>query len=109
MTTRTIMIGLAAALFAAPALAAPPTPAPAAITAPAAAKPTTAAMPIKAVGYTALYKRTQEKLKTLGKYAGPIDGSRNPEFVKSVEAFQKDHNLKATGRVTRTTQKALGI
>lgn len=108
MIIRNVLFSFAAiALTGAPALAAPPqatkTAAPPAASAPA--KPVVA----KANRHEALYRSAQEKLKTMKLYSGPIDGKRSPAFVKSIDAFQRDHKLKVTGRINPETSKALGI
>ena len=52
-------------------------------------------------------KMAQTKLKSLGKYAGPVDGRTNVQFKTALIAFQKDHKLEATGRLNAKTLKAL--
>lgn len=114
MNSRPLLIGIAAAtLLAAPALAAPPAantgqPAP---TAPATSAPAAAAKPAmnKTEQHRALYRTTQEKLKGMNLYSGPVNGERSATFVKSIETFQKAHKLKVTGTLSGETQKALGI
>lgn len=114
--------GLASVALAAAAAAAQsttpssaPAPAPAQTAAPAASSH--AAMPAKtsaatsnaAAGYAKLYKAAQTKLKAADLYKGPIDGRRSPAYVAALKKFQADHNLKADGRLTPETRKALEI
>lgn len=59
--------------------------------------------------YAGLYRRAQEKLKSMGDYSGPIDGVRNTAYVTALEHFQTAHHIRATGRLTHETVRALGI
>lgn len=59
--------------------------------------------------YAALYRRVETKLKQDNLYSGPIDGRRTAAYVAALEKFQTAHNIKATGRLTPETRKALGI
>lgn len=68
------------------------------------AKPSTATVQYNTV---ANIKMAQQKLKDLGKYAGPVDGRANAQFRTALIAFQKDHKLEATGRLNAKTLKAL--
>src|SRR5262245_59845949 len=47
----------------------------------------------------ALYTRAQQKLKDMGLYSGPVDGSRNAAYVDAIRKFQRDHHLQASGRL----------
>lgn len=112
MMLRSLAIGAASiALLAAPALADPPqSPKPAAAApvkpaTPPAAKPAKPAMSTDAD----LTSKVQAKLKELKLYSGDVDGKSNADFVKAVKGFQTSHKLKATGRLNKATQKALGI
>ena len=48
-------------------------------------------------------------LKKQGLYKGDVSGKWSPELHAAVEAFQKSHGLKETGRLNKETRKALGI
>ncbi|MBK8543505.1 MAG: peptidoglycan-binding protein [Caulobacteraceae bacterium] len=56
-----------------------------------------------------LYRRAQQKLVDLRLYKGAIDGQRSDAFVRSVERFQRAHNIRANGRLNSQTRAALGI
>ena len=56
-----------------------------------------------------LYRRAQQKLVDLRLYNGAIDGQRSDAFVRSVERFQRAHNIRANGRLNSQTRAALGI
>ncbi len=45
----------------------------------------------------------------MGDYAGPVDGRRHASYVRAVERFQTAHHIRANGRLTPKTQRALGI
>ncbi|MBW7456886.1 peptidoglycan-binding protein, partial [Paenibacillus sepulcri] len=49
----------------------------------------------------------QGMLKSLGSYAGPIDGNYNALTVIGVKYYQKKHGLPATGSVDKRTLKSL--
>jgi hypothetical protein len=51
----------------------------------------------------------QKRLLGSGFSLGAIDGIFGENTHASVIAFQRDHNLKATGRVNNSTRKALGL
>jgi peptidoglycan hydrolase-like protein with peptidoglycan-binding domain len=102
----------AAAAPAAPAAAAP---APSAAPAPASAAPATAtpmkAAPAHAAGSHAMthsqrVERLQTALNTNGAQLA-VDGKMGPKTRTALEAFQKAHGLKATGRVDKETMAAL--
>ena len=56
-----------------------------------------------------LYRRAQQKLVDLRMYSGAVDGQRNDAFVRSLEQFQRTHNIRANGRLNSQTRAALGI
>jgi peptidoglycan hydrolase-like protein with peptidoglycan-binding domain len=56
-----------------------------------------------------LYRRAQQKLVDLHLYSGAVDGQRSDAFVRSLEQFQRAHNIRATGRLNSETRAALGI
>ena len=56
-----------------------------------------------------LYRRAQQKLVDLRLYDGPVNGQRTDAFVRSVERFQRTHNIRANGRLNSQTRAALGI
>jgi peptidoglycan hydrolase-like protein with peptidoglycan-binding domain len=56
-----------------------------------------------------LYRRAQQKLVDLHLYNGAVDGRRSEAFVRSVEHFQREHNIRANGRLNSETRAALGI
>ena len=51
----------------------------------------------------------QQKLKALGDYTGPLDGTRNADYVTALKAFQTSNSLTATGRLGPKTRAALGL
>jgi peptidoglycan hydrolase-like protein with peptidoglycan-binding domain len=118
-----LLTATAAILFATSALAAPPTTSAASSTPAAASSTATPAAPAANTrmaaastsqtrttsSSTALYTRAQQKLKEMGLYSGPLDGSRNATFVTSLRKFQRDHHLQVSGRLNTQTQRALGI
>jgi len=111
MITRNLLIGIAAAtLMSAPALAAPPAASttPSTVSAPATTHTAKAAKPAH-VKNAKLNRAAQTRLKGMNLYSGPVDGRRSATFVKSVESFQRDHEIKATGHLDAKTRKALGV
>ena len=56
-----------------------------------------------------LYRRAQQKLADLHLYTGAVDGQRSDAFVRSLEQFQRAHNIRANGRLNSVTRAALGI
>ncbi len=52
-------------------------------------------------------KDVQEKLKSLGLYAGDIDGLAGPQTAAAVVDFQKSKGLAETGKLDNTTLAAL--
>ena len=101
-----------AAAQAAPAKAAP---APAAVTQakPKAADTTKASKTSKhADGTTATadqMKKAQQALADKGLYKGKVTGRSNAAFRASLKQYQKDNQLKATGRLNQETLAKLGI
>ena len=49
----------------------------------------------------------QERLQTLGLYAGPISGKHDEETKASLKVFQLTHDLEATGEADENTKKSL--
>ena len=56
-----------------------------------------------------LYRRAQLRLKSMGDYAGRVDGRRHASYVRALKRFQTAHHLRASGRLTPKTQRALGV
>lgn len=56
-----------------------------------------------------LYRRAQQKLVDMHLYTGAVDGRRSDAFVRSLEQFQRAHNIRANGRLNSETRAALGI
>jgi len=121
-----LLTATAAVLLATSAMAAPQTPSAASSTAPAAsstaapaARTTPAASSTAArtthasapahTSNTALYRSAQQKLKDMGLYTGPVDGTRNASFVSALRKYQQDHHLQVSGRLNGQTQRSLGI
>lgn len=52
-------------------------------------------------------RETQQQLKSLGLYDGPIDGVWGPETQSAVERYQTQRGLSATGRVDESTRNSL--
>ncbi|MDD2680008.1 MAG: peptidoglycan-binding domain-containing protein [Candidatus Omnitrophica bacterium] len=52
-------------------------------------------------------KDIQTALKNAGFYQGKIDGRRGQQTREAIKAFQRAHNLKVNGRVTKKTWTAL--
>ncbi|WP_119422516.1 peptidoglycan-binding domain-containing protein [Desertibaculum subflavum] len=52
-------------------------------------------------------RETQQQLKSLGLYDGPIDGVWGPETQTAVERYQTQRGLSATGRVDESTRNSL--
>ncbi|WP_258234999.1 peptidoglycan-binding domain-containing protein, partial [Paenibacillus agaridevorans] len=49
----------------------------------------------------------QGMLKSIGSYAGPIDGYYGPQTVKGVKYYQKMHGLQVTGSVDAKTLQSI--
>ncbi len=58
---------------------------------------------------SALPKEVQKQLSKRGYYKGSIDGDFGPASKSALTRFQRDNNLRATGRVDGATLKALGF
>ena len=58
---------------------------------------------------SALPKEVQKQLAKRGYYKGNIDGEFGPGSKSALTRFQRDNNLRATGRVDGATLKALGF
>lgn len=54
-------------------------------------------------------QNAQQELKNDGYYKGTVNGVDGPATRSAIRRYQKDNNLKATGRLDRETQKQLGI
>jgi peptidoglycan hydrolase-like protein with peptidoglycan-binding domain len=52
-------------------------------------------------------RESQERLRALGFYSGPIDGLPGPETSGAIESYQKSRGLGATGQVDLATLRAL--
>jgi peptidoglycan hydrolase-like protein with peptidoglycan-binding domain len=59
--------------------------------------------------HASLYRRAQLRLKSMGDYAGRVDGRRHASYVRALKRFQTAHHLRASGRLTPKTQRALGV
>ncbi|MFT3990921.1 MAG: peptidoglycan-binding domain-containing protein [Luteolibacter sp.] len=53
--------------------------------------------------------RAQLRLRQLGYYRGPIDGSFGNQSRKALVRFQRDHRLPMTGKLDSRTLRALRI
>lgn len=51
----------------------------------------------------------QRQLKILGYYSGPIDGVPNASLAGAIKIWQRNSDLKATGRLDRASLEALQI
>ena len=56
-----------------------------------------------------LPKAVQKQLAQRGYYKGSIDGEFGPGSRSALSRFQRDNDLKATGRIDSATMKALGF
>lgn len=56
-----------------------------------------------------LEARAQVRLRQLGYYRGPIDGSFGPGSRRALARFQRDRGLRMTGYLDRYTIRALRI
>ena len=59
--------------------------------------------------YERRVKSAQQALQAKGYYSGPIDGKVNDATGSGVREFQRDNNLKVTGKVDKQTAAKLGI
>lgn len=107
MKIRALMIGvISTGLLALPAFAAPPAPTqPAAVHAIAPAK---TMHHTKAVRHNEVW-RAERELKKIGLYSGRVNGRDNTAYLSALTNFQETHGLRANGRLTPETVKALGI
>ena len=58
---------------------------------------------------TANVKAVQNRLKDLGYYKSPVDGSWGKRTMCAVMSFQSDHGLTVDGVVGASSEKAMGI
>lgn len=61
------------------------------------------------IAYEIQVYRAQRKLNQLGYDAGPLDGIHGGKTSTALRHYQKDHSLKETGRLDRSTLRSLGI
>jgi peptidoglycan hydrolase-like protein with peptidoglycan-binding domain len=54
-------------------------------------------------------RRVQEALKTEGHDPGPIDGMMGPKTQEALRQYQRQENLKETGRLDQDTMSKLGV
>ena len=54
-------------------------------------------------------RRAQEALKSEGHDPGPIDGVMGPKTHEALRQYQKQENLKQTGRLDEDTMSKLGV
>jgi peptidoglycan hydrolase-like protein with peptidoglycan-binding domain len=54
-------------------------------------------------------KLVQERLKTEGVYAGPVDGEMNAQTEAALRAYQEKQGLPISGAVDETTLKQLQL
>lgn len=54
-------------------------------------------------------RRVQEALKAEGHDPGPIDGVMGPKTQEALRQYQKDQNLRQTGRLDQETMSKLGV
>lgn len=54
-------------------------------------------------------RRAQEALKSEGHDPGPIDGVMGPKTQEALRQYQKQENLKQTGRLDQDTMSKLGV
>ncbi|MBX9742817.1 MAG: peptidoglycan-binding protein [Chthoniobacterales bacterium] len=57
----------------------------------------------------ATVQKAQQNLKTLGYYAGPINGIPDANLKAALQAYQKDSHFKRTGRLDKITLMGLDI
>ena len=57
----------------------------------------------------ALPKAVQKQLAQRGYYKGSVDGEFGPASKSALNRFQRDNNLRVTGRIDPATMKALGF
>ena len=54
-------------------------------------------------------QNAQQELRNDGYYKGPVDGVDGPATRSAIRHYQRDKNLKETGRLDRATKKDLGV
>ena len=54
-------------------------------------------------------RRAQEALKSEGHDPGPVDGRMGPKTQDALRHFQKQENLRETGRLDQETMSKLGV
>ncbi len=54
-------------------------------------------------------RRAQEALKSEGHDPGPVDGVMGPKTQEALRQYQKDQNLRQTGRLDQETMSKLGV
>jgi peptidoglycan hydrolase-like protein with peptidoglycan-binding domain len=54
-------------------------------------------------------RRAQEALKSEGHDPGPIDGVMGPRTQQALRQYQREENLKETGRLDQDTMSKLGV
>lgn len=54
-------------------------------------------------------KEVQRALQANGYYSGPIDGVVGPKTKSGVREYQRDQNMKVTGKVDEKTAQSLGV
>jgi peptidoglycan hydrolase-like protein with peptidoglycan-binding domain len=54
-------------------------------------------------------RRAQEALKSEGHDPGPVDGKMGPKTQDALRQFQKQENLRETGRLDQETMSKLGV
>jgi peptidoglycan hydrolase-like protein with peptidoglycan-binding domain len=67
-----------------------------------------AAVPAMAADRSETIRSTQQMLKDKGYYQGDVDGILGPQTRRALRQYQKEHNMAATGRMTRETSERLG-
>ena len=61
------------------------------------------------MGNQSQIRRVQEALKTEGHDPGPIDGMMGPKTQEALRQYQRQENLKETGRLDQDTMSKLGV
>lgn len=85
----------------------PPAPAPAPVAAPAPTPPPPPAMPANLTPGQQRVAKIQMALNANGAQL-QVDGKMGAQTAAALKAFQKQHNLKVTGKADAATMKALG-
>jgi peptidoglycan hydrolase-like protein with peptidoglycan-binding domain len=76
---------------------------------PDSATDTSASSGKRAMGNQSQIRRVQEALKTEGHDPGPIDGMMGPKTQEALRQYQRQENLKETGRLDQDTMSKLGV